>query len=632
MTADLLHVHGLERWQAGDLQGALEAIGRAVAGEPDAAVYRNSLGAVLASMGDPVAGARLFRSALMLTPAEAGTWTNLGHALRGRAPAIEVERAYARAVAADPTSMTARDHLAGFVAETHNLRGIALSARNELAEALAAFDLALAVNPLHVEALVNGALIRQRLGRNEEARRRHRCALALSPAMAEGHSNLAGLDQGEFDHGGAVRRHRRAVAIKPAPSLHSSLIFSLCCADTTTNEALFAECRRWEARHARPVYPSIRPPAVDPTPGRRLRLGWCSVDFSNHPVGRNVVGLFERLDPAAFASVIYGDYRMPDTVTERFQRSAEAWRETRGRSDTEIAEMIRADRIDILLMVAGHTLNNRIGVAAHKPAPLQVSFHDLTSTGLSVVDGWLTDPVMHPETTAERFTEELIRLPCLYLHEPPAGASDLAPSPRRPSPSVTFGSMNNPQKYNAAVLAAWASILRSVPGSRLLLKYVNAYESPRLRGLVLDAFARNGVAGDRLHFATGRIGQRDHLETLQQIDIALDPFPFNGSTTSFEALWMGVPLVALAGERFLARVGASCLTRIGLTDLIASDVDGYVETAVALANDPARLAGLKRSLRARVAASPLCDGGAHARAFEAAMRRIWRGWCQRTPG
>ncbi len=632
MTADLLHARGLERWQAGDLQGALDLIGRAVAAQPDAAVYRNSLGAVLASMGDPVAGARLFKSALMLMPAEAGTWTNLGHALRGRVPAIEVQLAYARAVAADPTSMTARDLLAGFVAETHNLRGIALSERNELAGALAAFDLALTANPFHVEALVNGAFMRQRLGRNEEARRRYMCALALSPAMAEGHSNLAGLDQGEFDHGGAVRRHRRAVAIKPAPSLHSSLIFSLCCVDTTTNDALFDECRRWEARHARPVYPSIRPPAVDPTPDRRLRLGWCSVDFSNHPVGRNVVGLFERLDPAAFASVIYGDYRMPDTVTERFRRSAEAWRETQGRPDAEIAEMIRADRIDILVMVAGHTLHNRIGVAAHKPAPLQVSYHDITTTGLSVVDGWITDQVLHPASTTEGFTEELIRLPCFYLHEAPIGASKLAPSSATPSPGVTFGSMNNPQKYNAAVFAAWARILRSVPGSRLLLKYVNAYESPRLRRLVLDAFTQNGVPTDRLHFATGRIGQRDHLETLQQIDIALDPFPFNGSTTSFEALWMGVPLVTLAGERFLARVGASCLTQIGLTDLIAADVDGYAETAVALANDPARLAGLKQTLRARVAASPLCDAGAHARAFEAAMHRIWRDWCRRTPG
>ena len=629
MTADLLHSQGLERWQAGDLQGALDIIGRAVASQPDVAAYRNSLGALLASMGDPVAGARLFRSALMLTPGEAGSWSNLGHALRGRAAAVEVERAYARAATIDPA---ARDHLAGFVAETHNDRGIALADRNELAEALAAFDLALAASPFHVEALVNGAFMHQRLGGNEGARRRYSQALVLSPAMAAGHSNLAGLDQGEFDHQSAVRRHRRAVAIEPAPSLHSSLIFSLCCDDATSNEDLFAECRRWEDRHARPVYPSIRPLAIEPAPDRRLRLGWCSIDLSNHPVGRNVVGLFERLDRTAFTSVIYGDYRMPDPVTSRFQRTAEAWRETRGLSDATVAEQIRADRIDILVMVAGHTLGNRIGVAAHKPAPLQVSLYDVTTTGLSTMDGWLTDPVLHPLTTTEGFTEQLIRLPCLYLHEPPAGAAELPPSPPRSAPGVTFGLMNNPQKYNGSVFTAWACILRAVPNSRLLLKYANAYESPRLRNLILDAFATHGVASDRIHFVTGRLAPADHLATLREIDIALDPFPFNGSTTSFEALWMGVPLVTLAGERFLARVGASCLTQIGLTDLIAGDIDGYVGTAVALAGDPARLAGMKQSLRARVAASPLCDPAAHAGAFEDALRRMWRDWCRRSAG
>ena len=632
MTADLLHAEGLERWRAGDLQGALDVIGRAVAAQPGVAVYRNSLGAVLASTGDPAAGARLFRSALMLTPAEAGSWSNLGHALRGRTPAIEVERAYARAVAADPASEAARDQLIGFVAETHNDRGIALAERNELAEALAAFDLTLAASPFHVEALVNGAFMHQRLGGNEEARRRYRQALVLSPAMAAGHSNLAGLDQGEFDHGSAVLRHRRAASIDPAPSLHSSLIFSLCCAEATTNEDLFAECRRWEDRHARPVYSSIRPFAIEPASDRRLRLGWCSIDLSNHPVGRNVVGLFERLNRTAFTSVIYGDYRMPDPVTSRFQRAAEAWRETKGLSDAAVAEQIRADGIDILVMVAGHTLGNRIGVAAHKPAPLQVSLYDVTTSGLSTMDGWFTDPVLHPTATTEGFTEQLIRLPCLYLHEPPAGAAELPPSPPRPAPGVTFGSMNNPQKYNATVFAAWARILCAVPGSRLLLKYANAYGSPRLRTLILDAFATHGVSSDRVHFVSGRLGPIDHLATLREIDIALDPFPFNGSTTSFEALWMGVPLVTLAGERFLARVGASCLTQIGLTDLIAQDVEEYVGTAVALAGDPDRLTALKQSLRARVAASPLCDPAAHARAFEYAMRGIWRDWCRRSAG
>jgi len=275
-------------------------------------------------------------------------------------------------------------------------------------------------------------------------------------------------------------------------------------------------------------------------------------------------------------------------------------------------------------MAAGHTTDNRLGIAARKPAPLQVSFHDITTSGLAVMDGWLTDAALHPETTTEKFTERLIRLPCFYLHQPPADAPDPAP---KTSTGITFGSMNNPHKYNGAVFGAWACILRAVPDSRLLLKYSRAYESPRLRRIVTDAFASEGVAAERLHFVGGLIPPREHLAVLQQVDIALDPFPFNGSTTSFEALWMGIPLVTLAGDRFLARVGASCLAQIGLEDLIAEDIDGYVARAVALAQDRERLARLRQTLRARVAASPLCDAEAHARAFETAMRSLWREWC-----
>jgi protein O-GlcNAc transferase len=630
MTADDLHAHGLDRWRAGDLRAAIDSIGRAIAAAPEIAAYRNSLGSLLASAGDPVTGSQLFRTALALVPAEPGMWLNLGHALRGRSPAPDIQRAYARAVAADPTSTSFRATLADFVAHIHNDRGIALFQRNDLAGALAAFDLALASDPFHLSALANSALTLQRFGRSEAARQRYKHVLVMDPATAEAHSNLASLDQGEIDHGGAVRRYRRATGIKRAPGLHSSVIFSLCCSDAVSNEQVFAEARRWEALYAKPVYSSIRPHEVDRSPDRRLRLGWCSVDLSNHPVGRNVVGLFERLDRDAFASVIYGDQKQPDPVTERFRVAAETWRETRGLSDAAVAEMIRADRIDILLMLAGHTLDNRIGVAAHKPAPLQVSFHDITTSGLSVMDGWLTDPILHPEATTEGFTERLIRLPCFYLHEAPAGAPDVE-MPTKAS-GVTFGSMNNPQKYNAAVFSAWARILRSVPHGRLLLKYANAYESPKLRSLILDSFARDGIAGERIQFATGGLGPREHFSILQQVDIALDPFPFNGSTTTFEALWMGIPVITLAGGRFLARVGASCLTQIGLADLIAEDVDGYVDRAVNLAGDAPRLASLRQTLRSRVAASLLCDAGAHARALEDALRRLWRAWCERPQG
>jgi len=624
-TPDTLYAEGIELWREGNVGAATDRIGRAVAAAPEIAAYRNSLGAILASAGHIAKGAALFRSALALAPAELGTWLNLGHALRTGSPAAEVQRTYARAVAADPASEAARATLSGFVAQTLNERGVAHFQRSELAEALAAFDLALAAAPLHTSALANSALALQRLGRGEDARTRYRRALALEPMLAEGHSNLANLDQTEIDHASALRRHRRAIAIATAPGLHSSLIFALCCAETTTNEQVFAEARRWEQRHAWPVYPLNRPLEVDRSPERRLRLGWCSADLSNHPVGRNLIGVFERLDRSAFASLIYGDLRQPDPVTTRFLGAAEAWRETRGIADAAVAEMIHADRIDILVMVAGHTFGNRPGIAAYRPAPLQLAFGDVTTSGLTAMDGWLTDRVLHPETTTERFTERLIRLPCLVLHEAPAGAP--APQPKA-TPGITFGSMNNPHKFNGAVFAAWARILQALPQSRLLLKYVNAYESPKLKKTILDAFAHHGIASDRLRFVAGRVPLSEHLAVLSQVDIALDPFPFNGSTTTFEALWMGIPVVTLVGERFVARMGASSLAQIGLTELVARDADDYVARAVALAHDRDRLSHLRLTLRDRVASSPLCDGPAHARSFEAVLRQLWCQWCQ----
>lgn len=688
MTADVLHVRGLEQWRSGDYLKALQSIGHAITLMPSIAIYRNSFGIVLASMGQPVVAIAAFRAALTLAPADPAAWSNLGNALRTKATSGMVIRTYARALSTDPSSTTTRANLASFLreigahdaarrlhrqsvaimpsfaegwrnlgvvrnqtdvapslaalnramvlspdpTEVHNDRGIILFGQNQIVQALASFDSALHLNPFHVEALINGALALQRLNQNEEARARYSRALSLHPAQAEALSNLAGLDETEFDHHRAISRHRRALAVKPsAAALHSSLLFALCTADSVTNDELFAECRRWESAHARPKYSSITPASVTPDPDRRLRIGWSSADFIDHPVARNIVGLIERRDREAFTSIIYADTKAADAMTARLRHAADEWQEIGALSDTAAADRIRADRIDILIILAGHTLNNRIGIAARKPAPIQLSLYDLTSSGIEVMDGWLTDPVLHPTSTTELFTEQLIRLPCLYLHEPPAGAPAPGPSPRSTAEKIVFGSLNNPRKYNATVFAAWARILLAVPGSRLLLKYLNAFESPRLQNRVLAAFSKNGVSADRIIFESRHSARNEHLTLLQRIDIALDPFPFNGSTTTFEALWMGVPLVTLAGARFVSRVGASALTQIGLTDLIAEDIDGYIDRAVRLASDIPQLASLRRTLRDRLAASPLCDADTHARALESVLRQVWRTWCTNRP-
>jgi protein O-GlcNAc transferase len=258
-------------------------------------------------------------------------------------------------------------------------------------------------------------------------------------------------------------------------------------------------------------------------------------------------------------------------------------------------------------------------VAAWGAAPVQVSFHDLTTSGLEAMDWWMTDAVLHPEGTRERFSERLWRLPHFYLHRPPDEAPEVGALPCEARGGVTFVSCNNPAKLTPDVVRLWSRVLAAVPGSRLMLKYKDWFADEMLRRRFLGLFAREGIGPERLEMRGGDLGRFDQLALLNEADVALDPFPFNGSTTSFEALWMGVPVVTLAGERFVGRVGASVLAALKLDELVATDEAGYVARAVALAEDRARLALLRRTLRPTLAASPLCDAPGYTRIFEDAL-------------
>jgi predicted O-linked N-acetylglucosamine transferase (SPINDLY family) len=310
-------------------------------------------------------------------------------------------------------------------------------------------------------------------------------------------------------------------------------------------------------------------------------------------------------------------------MTECFKAAFKGrWRDILQLSETAGAAVIAGDGIDILVVVAGHTEGNRPGIAAHRPAPVQVAIHDLTSTGLDTIDYWLTDVRLHPAPSHEIFSETLVRLPSLYLHAPP---SEKSFEPRRGDGAgpVTFGSANNPAKLSGDVLGLWARILRDVPQSRLLLRYFDHFAFEDGREPIIEELARHGVSRERIQFDTGRRERVDQLRHLAAVDIALDPFPFNGATSTFEALWMGVPVVALAGQRFLGRVGAAHLGMLGLDNLVATSPDEYVRIAVALAQDPARRSELHRTIPERLRASPLCDAPAYARTIEAAFRKMW---------
>jgi predicted O-linked N-acetylglucosamine transferase (SPINDLY family) len=296
--------------------------------------------------------------------------------------------------------------------------------------------------------------------------------------------------------------------------------------------------------------------------------------------------------------------------------------------DAAVARAIVADRIDILVVLAGHLDENRPFVARFRPAPVQVSQHDICTSAMPEMDYFIGDRFVTPRGGAERFSERVIRLPNFTVHTIPGEAGALGPLPAAAAGYVTFGSFNAPQKITDRCIDVWSALLDAVPGSRLVLKHFEAYSETATRARILGRFADRGVMSDRVSAIEAVDRRSAHLRAYDGIDIALDPFPFNGATTTFEALLMGVPVISMAGERFVSRCAAATLDAVGLGVCIAGDADDYRARAVELASDLERLAAIRASLRRAVSGSRICDADRYARNLGRAYRAIWRMWCR----
>jgi predicted O-linked N-acetylglucosamine transferase (SPINDLY family) len=582
---DVLQFLGMIVHGAGRSPEGVELIRQAIAIRPTPYFF-NNLGCVAKDLGNSEEAIGLIYRAVAMNPDYADAHKNIGHLLMDRPDRVDESISRLRmAIALDPQSPPSRNYL-----------GIAY----------------------------------RHIGRLDMAVATLKQAIELRPDYADAHFNLGAAYQNQGLMGEAAVCYRKALSIRPGmANAHSALL--MCLSYTSIGvEALFAEYRRWERIHAEPNYREIKPDANSREPDRKLKIGIVSADFRQNPVAYNIEGLIADLDRKGFEVHCYAEVGAPDAVTARLKSLSDRWTGTVGRTTGQIANAIRADGIDILVFLAGHIGNNRILVASHKPAPVQVSYLDLSTTGIAAIDYWLTDPVAHPQdSTTERFAETLYRLPLVMIHQPPADSPLPAPPPHLANGYVSFGSFNNPTKLTDEVIDLWSQVLHAVPGSRLCLKFFAVLAEESVSARLAAAFERRGIARTRIEFMGKAARRSEHLAQLDRIDIALDPFPFNGCTTTFEALWMGVPVVTLAGNRFLGRMGASFLTQVGLTDLIAADAQSYVAKVAALAADSVRLIELRGSLRATVAASKLCDRASFARAVEDAFRDMWRKWCAR---
>jgi predicted O-linked N-acetylglucosamine transferase (SPINDLY family) len=306
------------------------------------------------------------------------------------------------------------------------------------------------------------------------------------------------------------------------------------------------------------------------------------------------------------------------------------WRPIIGLSNRAIADQVRQDGIDILVDLAGHTAENRLPVFAYKPAPVQVTWLGYPgTTGMPVMDFRLTDDIADPPGEADKYhSETLVRLPQGFLcYGPPEDAPDVSGLPARQNGHITFGSFNNLPKINPEVIALWSRLLDQVAGSRLLLKS-KQFTDEYIRQRFLDLFSACGIAAERLTLLPRVDSTVGHLAIYHQVDIGLDPFPYNGTTITCEALWMGVPVITLRGDRHAGRVGASILTRMGLEDLVSESQDQYVETGIKLAKDMNSIENLRTNLRSRMQSSDLCDGRSFARIIEISFQKLWQNCCQ----
>ncbi len=358
---------------------------------------------------------------------------------------------------------------------------------------------------------------------------------------------------------------------------------------------------------------------------RRLRIGYVSPDFNDHAVGKFIEPVLAAHDTNKFEVFCYYNKPRVDDATKRMQSAVANWRMTSTISDDELARMIQADAIDILVDLSGHTGLNRLLVFARKPAPVQATWIGYpNTTGLSTMDYRITDAFADPIGATEALhTEKLVRMPeCFSCFKPPSNAPHVSPLPAVARGTITFGSFNNFAKITPEVMRVWIAILARVPGSRLVLKNW-CLDNDRMKTFMLEAFARCGATTGQVELWNPNTSNVDHLNCYNSIDIGLDPFPYNGTTTTCDALWMGVPVITLAGLSHVGRVGVSQMSNLGLQELIARDTNHYVDIAVALANDVPRLAALRGAMRVRMSASPLMDAPRLTKNLEAAYDNMW---------
>ncbi|MFA5627946.1 MAG: tetratricopeptide repeat protein [Thiohalomonadaceae bacterium] len=595
---------------------AMASYRRALEIKPNYAEAHNNLGNVLRELGDINAATASYRRALENKPDYADAHNNLGNVLHELGDLDAALVSYRRALELNPN-----------FAEAYNHFGTALKDSGLLEDALISYHRALKIKPDYVEAHNNLGSVLLDLGQLDNALASYRRALEIKPDYAEAHSNLgtALLDLSQLDD--AIASFCRALEIKPDyVEAYGNLLFALNYHPDMSGEEIFAAYREYDEHYALPHRHKWRSHSNSRETGRRLKVGYVSPDFGMHPCRHFLEPLLAHHDKDAVEIYAYAELLREDAVTSRYREYLDHWIPTRGMTDDALAERIRADGIDILVDLAGHTGRNRLGVFTRKPAPVSLSWLGYGyTTGLSAIDYYLTDDACAPSGSEGLFSETPWRMKTPgFTFRPAEGMGEVNALPAIERGYITFGTLTRAVRINHRTIRVWSEILKTVPNSRLVIDSRN-FKEPAMQERLALRFAEHGIPRERLEIGFNS----PPWDVLRDMDIGLDCFPHNSGTTLFETLYMGVPYVTLAGRPSVGRLGSSVLEGAGHPEWIARTEEEYMEVAVALASDLAKLATVRSSLRHKIETGPLMDEAGFTRKVETAYRKMWQGWCQK---
>lgn len=620
---DALHYLGVLAHQQGRHEEAVRYIEKSLVSSPNNEKALNNLGITLRRLYRHREALSCFEQAAALNPASPEVLNNLANTFRKLGETGKALTSYQRAVSLNP----------GF-AQAHNNLGNILRQLGRFDKALVSYKTAGDLKPDDAGILNNIGITLQLQGRLSHALTSFKHALEIAPNYPEGHNNLGNLlmEKGMVEEASGC--YKKAISIRPDFSVaHSNLLLSMNYSSKAGSHEIFDAHKKWAAQHVAESHTVNWGQDCDTDKKQRLRIGYVSPDFRRHPVSCFIEPILANHNQDDFEIFCYSNVASEDNVTARFKTLPITWRNIHPLGDQEAADLIIRDSIDILVDLAGHTQGNRLLLFRRKPAPVQVTYLGYpNTTGLFEMDYRITDGLADPPGISEDFySEKIVRLAHGFLcYQPVKDAPEPSDLPALSNDFVTFGSFNNLAKTTPKVIKLWAEILLAVPNSRLIMKYKSLADKGA-RKEVLEIFRSAGIdnAYERIELLGFTPTLSEHLKMYNRIDLALDTFPYNGTTTTCEALWMGVPVITLTGENHSSRVGVSILSQVNLFETITVNREEYLKTAVNLAMDTNRLAQLRSGLRNMVSRSTLIDGALFLNSLETAYRKMWERWCEK---